>query len=334
MAVTDGQGRYHIEGLHPGSYTLRVELAIGENRLSRDVQVGDRDVQCDITLKGGRVAGTVVDSRGEPVVGARVSLAPEPPGGGRMADLHHAFHTDDGWYETDVSGAFSVDAVAPGAYYLVVSDETTPYEGPALAPKLLVVNKEADVDITGLRVVLEREAVVVAEPRAEDGRVPEYVYVIVCDAEGRVLAEADGDVDSLTGLCALRGLPPGRFSLVVYTKGHALLRQDVDIAKKGVTRIEMKFKTGRELAVTVVGTSGSPVPDAAVLLDPGGDPSLAIGLCGVEITDKSGRTRREHIPDGDYTLRVRRKGYQDAAAKVRIAGSDEEVTVTVQPGTD
>jgi hypothetical protein len=73
------------------------------------------------------------------------------------------------------------------------------------------------------------------------------------------------------------------------------------------------------------------VPDAQVVLDPGGDPSLAVKLAQSAVTDEDGRTAFEGVADGDYTLRLRRDGYADASVPVHVAGSDGEATVTLHP---
>jgi hypothetical protein len=59
-----------------------------------------------------------------------------------------------------------------------------------------------------------------------------------------------------------------------------------------------------------------------------------VGLTSIRGTNHDGRVVLQRVGDADYTLRVRRAGYQGADVPVHVAGSDEEVTVSLQPSAD
>ena len=328
---TDEQGCYRLEGLGPGSYTLRLELADEgyDNRVTRDVRVHDQDVRFDIELGGGNISGTVYDEHGWPVVGASIMPIPEPAGGDRTADIFGVWDVSPGSYRTADDGTFCIRAVPPGSYRLVVGKD-------GFARQLLVTHKQAEGDVAGLKITLIKEATVVVRPRGEDEQVPEYVFVGICDEQGRAIhgqfASALGS--GPTSRYLVHGLGSGRFTLFAWAKGYALLRREVTIAAGEETQVDLNFKKGPRLDVTVLDGLGAPVPNAQVVLDPGGDVSLAAQVGGLGTTGEDGRVTQPHTADGEYTLRVRCEGYEDAAVPVRVAGRDAQVTVTLRARED
>jgi protocatechuate 3,4-dioxygenase beta subunit len=76
-AVTDGQGRYTIEGVLPGSWVLDVDGDgyLPPRRHPVEAEPG-ASLTIDVTLeRGAQVRGRVVDARGAPIAGAHVELA-------------------------------------------------------------------------------------------------------------------------------------------------------------------------------------------------------------------------------------------------------------------
>ncbi len=324
---TDEQGCYYLRGLGPGAYTLRLELADEgyDNRVTRDVRVHDQDVRFDIELGGGNISGTVYDEHGWPVIGASITPIPEPAGGDRTADIFGAWDVISGSYRTNDDGTFCIRAVAPGSYRLVVAKD-------GFARQLLVIHRWAESEVAGLKITLVKEATVVVRPRGEDEEVLDYLFVVICDEQGRVVDEQSVYASSFgsSSPYLVRGLGAGRFTLFAWAKDYALLRREVTIAAGEETQVDLNFKKGSRLGVTVLDGFGAPVPNAQVVLDPGGDVSLAARVGGVGTSGEDGRVTQPHTADGDYTLRVRCEGYEDAAVAARVAGGDEAITVTLK----
>lgn len=116
LTIVDTQGRFTVEGLASGTYTLRV-AAYGLAPAAPTVTVppSTADVgPIDITLSpGARLEGQVVKSGGGgPIAGARVQVE----GGVYGASLATVFDA-----MTDASGRFTLDGLAPGTLSLSVS---------------------------------------------------------------------------------------------------------------------------------------------------------------------------------------------------------------------
>ena len=121
-AARPNDGRFFMAGLPTGEYRLSIrELPRGyyvesarfgqTDLLQRTVflrGIVSGSLEIVLSDKGGRVAGTVLDSQGKPAPSSMVTLIPAIPGLVRP-DLHKVV-------ATDLSGRFTIDAIAPGDY--------------------------------------------------------------------------------------------------------------------------------------------------------------------------------------------------------------------------
>lgn len=115
LTVVDTEGQFAVEGLSPGTYTLRAAAhGLAPAAMRVEVAPKARDVgPVEVTLgPGARLEGQVVRTGGAPVEGARVTVE----GGAYGASLDTLY---DGL--TDASGRFSVEGLAPGEVSLSVS---------------------------------------------------------------------------------------------------------------------------------------------------------------------------------------------------------------------
>jgi protocatechuate 3,4-dioxygenase beta subunit len=93
---TDGQGRYRIEDVEPGEYTLTVRHPSRAMESEELVVVRDVDLHHDVDLSVAIVEGKVTDAAGKPLAGVRVWPARAQPQGGRQIVRVMAFATADG----------------------------------------------------------------------------------------------------------------------------------------------------------------------------------------------------------------------------------------------
>lgn len=333
---TDEEGLYRIDSLPPGDYGITFGWGFGwgfggngmgmGGNTGREVHLGDEDLRLDFEFDGNTITGIVRMPNGDPASGTVVSLLPGTDEGDRLAGLVRAYHTDAQKAWTDNQGVFRIEGVTPGPYHLVVAKE-------GYAIQVLPVEKREGEDAAAPTVTLARDATVVATVRLPTDETPGYLQLTVADEEGRLIREDEFvRIDPQTRQCHIYGLAPGRYTVVAWADVSPFpCHQDIVVQQSGTTEVELLFKKGSQLGVIVIDDLGTPLSDSEVTVDPGGRASLAVKLARGSPTDGDGSATLQHIPDGEYTVRVRREGYQDGAAKVRIAGSDENVTVTLKP---
>ncbi len=335
VATTDEHGRYRLEGLRPGAYAV--------SQGDRTVVVENKDVRLDIELDEtdrSSVAGVVRMPGGRPAAGAFVSLLEEPVGDDRLDDLVRAYHSFPCWTHTDEDGEFTLGGARPSA----LRDEPGLQPGPysllvfkwGYAQRFLTIHKEPRKDIDDLEIQLERDIPVLASVSAEGGELPRKIRIAVCDEQGRLGTEVFRDVDFETRQCRIYGLGAGRFTLLAEAMGYAPIRTEVTVVTGHEPHVDLDFKKGHRLAVTVLDRDSAPIPLAEVVADPGGPVSLVASLLkrtSVEPADADGRVTYDHVADGEYTVRVLAEGYEHGAAPVRVAGGDEAVTVILEPAT-
>ncbi len=334
-SITDEAGQYRIEELQPGTYTLYVTSAKVEWMTRHDFTIGEENLLLDIELGGGEIGGIVYDELGQPLEGATLSLMPEVKDSDRMAGLFSLFMMGRGSNSTDASGAFAILDVSPGSYRLYVQHE-------GYVTQLTAIEKEAGRDVPPLQFRLQKETAVTGCVRTPTGKLPDYLFVAVCDEKGRVLTGNNVAVDADTGEWKLGGTGPGKFVITAKASGYAPVSKEVTISGEQDTRVNLDLQAGRDLLVTVRNSVGKPVPGAAVVLDSGGDPVLTAALTFATLreegdfenfsgTSETGAMNLRHVAEGEYTLRVNAEGYEPANVKIRIAGSDKKVTVTLKP---
>ncbi len=138
-AETDGQGRYRLEGIEPGEYTLCVRHSTRAMPVELEIRVREIDLRQDLELSVAVVEGRVSDEQGKPLAGVRVR--PErarSEGGPRpLAVRMIAFATNDGGGTTmslsdgspasvealtDAEGRYSLRGVATGVDLQILAE--------------------------------------------------------------------------------------------------------------------------------------------------------------------------------------------------------------------
>ncbi len=247
--VTDGAGRFRVDGLPRGAVYVRAFVAecrtlLGEATLPRSAGF-------DLTLKARsgaperRLEGAVLDDRGTPLVGVTVRAA----GRSTVTDADGAFRLDD-------VEAFDVEVDVVASYL----PGTAP---PPADPTPYVAGSRRRVRIGGdpLRLVLTRGTTLVF--RALDGvdDVPlSALHVLLRTQDGQVIV--DRIVAPVDGRVRLDGLLPDGSSLALFARRHRWLDNVVLTPDEPRDLGTVRLARGTHIQGRVVDATGAPIVGA------------------------------------------------------------------------
>lgn len=303
---TDGDGRYRLEGLAPGTYdihafgsltgaqaTAQVEVVAGVNRL--DLRL--------IRKNQATVSGRVLDPDGAPVAGAAVQLSQESSSSG---------------VTTQGDGSFEI-SIEPGSYTATASGRGWADSDP------LPVEVAAGQPVSGLELRLRPGGAIAGrllgvEP-ADLGRVRVRASRIGRRSFG---GEAVGVVDR-EGSYRISGLSPGEWQ-VEATLGTRRAERSVQL-DDGLAEVVLDLDLGAGFALTGrLLVDGRPAPGSSVMLS--GPPRP--GEPRQSTTSHDSRFSFEGLEPGRYSL-----GGSDASgswSRTLELDGDREVTIELETG--
>jgi protocatechuate 3,4-dioxygenase beta subunit len=309
MAWSRADGRFRLPLLSPGKlYEVAAALdgfapatekagALPRGRSPRPVRI--------VLERGATIVGKVLDSEGQPVRGAELTLALS-----QEAMLSQGSSWSGGPLgraASDAAGSFAIPHLAPGRFELQVKRKGFVQLS---MPQVEVPARTARVDLGAL--TLERGAVI-------EGRVTDPAGVPLPDAEvdaSPAQSPLAGGFFGAGSFAAARTDSAGRFRLEDLHRGE---RFDLSVEHPGhvpaVVRaveaptqdpLRIELQTGRALAGRVRSPEGKPVPRAEISLQT--DPSADRRSLGT--TGEDGSFRLTGIQPGVVELVVRAQGYQ------------------------
>lgn len=284
-------GRYELIGIQPGDYVAQVSRFQGrpvQTTFPIEVPEDVRDFSFDIDLPTSEVSGQVIDSRGNPVVGMRVSLG-SADDGFSLSDGLVGIIAQGGLSRarTDDNGYFRMRSVSAGSYRLMAENrgrgrgrrsggESTPQYGSGSIEQ---------IEVDG---VTNLEGLIVTVPIA--GR----IEGIVIDGSGQPVGGAEityakqqerrqrgnsNPLASLFGIQArpittgrdgrfeIRGLNPGVYDLRVDTEAlEAGSQSDIQVTEDAVANVTLNIVRGATLKVRAKNVEQSNIPLAYVTL--------------------------------------------------------------------
>jgi len=350
--TTDGLGYYHIGGLEPGTYHLKlvpresggtatamvfsaitigdeggdpVELdpfpAEGTPVVAREGELALQDL---FRRANGSISG-IVREAGAPVPGIDVALSKS--GGGFFSMPKNARTDEDGLYE--------FADVEPGEYRLSIE---SPEEGRELYSSTVEVKegRRTDTDIalpTAFvegRVLTRRGRTPVEgaslrlQPADEGG--DRKMRFVVGDGEGRQV-RTDSE-----GRFRISRVRPGTYDLTATKGGFAReTHRGIEVGEEGVSELEV-FLRGGGVIQGVVRNAIENVTVAFVpvqVLDPAGIPVNGIDFTP---TDQNGKFRIEGLEPGSYLLRFQNPRFETRDEPVRVGeGETVDVSVEIRP---
>jgi hypothetical protein len=289
---TGENGAFALEELGPGRYRLAAEAAGASGEMEVGWEPGAHPAAVTLELApGASVSGTVRDSRGQPIEGARVQTS-------LGTGLPWAFVTQrDGRFETPTVplGFRTLTVDAPGRVHLARSVDVRPGG-------------------TRLNVTLpDGYPVNVTLQDASGEPLPPLPVGLRTPTGGEPLHRADLDA---TGTARFRVSKRGTARLTVSLSGW-LLEADPESPRKTERSFELQVPTERQTLVlrdiptqllegTVTTDQGVPLPGLHVRLLPREERGWAVRTT---YTDATGRYSLKHVAPGAYVLELLRREY-------------------------
>jgi len=292
-ARTDGDGRFTIEGLAPGSYTVVAQHPdFADATAVVDVKEGPAAAELRM-LPGGTVGGVVLSTTSTPLAGAAVSLS-SGAGGGFGRGGFGGFAGGDSTV-TDESGRFRFRHVTAGRYTVAASlrgQRTTP------------------TDVI-LQVGESRENLVLS--LASGTRIRGMVTGLSSALRAGVRVSASGPdgygaatTTAADGSFELTGAPAGPVDLRAMAGDPTSMRsastQVVVAEGEEEAQAQIVFESGFTLSGLVT-RNGQPVEGASVSASLGGRGTFVSAR-----TNASGAYRLEGLSEGTYTVSVSQGG--------------------------
>lgn len=321
--TTDASGHAHVSGLSADTHAVRVS-ANARATVVREVDVGTGGMaHVAVTLVPvAPLAGTVVDDRGAPIAGARVTAS--PVGDMAMLVVHHLSSATTG-----ADGSWKLNGIGPGTIVLVANDETR-----SSTPLHVTVPASGKHDV---RLALDAARTLRGVVRGPDGRPASGSLVRVGTAlqSGGIDGEHRQVMAGNDGTFTVSGLPAVEITLVASLDEAVSAPVTVDLNTRTDADVEVVLAAPLRIEGRVVGSDGAPVAEAQVSAEPAspGDEREAL-LRGpiADLTDGNGRFRLVGLRAGPYVLRAAPPGASpsDGSFHRRSAKSVDAGAVNVE----
>lgn len=272
------------------------------------------------------IRGTVYDTAGLPIVGARVTASTFRVAGNRSSPAATVRSDGDGRFEL---------SLPDGTYYLTGERE-------GFGPAMIMANSGDDVGI-----VLPRSGILGGHVEDENGQPVTHFTIDVISPSTDDLAAptpfASKRFDSPDGSYQITELPDRRVFLRVAAPGHAPAISDPVQIEPGKSEIkDFKLNTGCVMTGVVKDDAGAPVPEVLVNAElrrsAGMMGTSSIDAPSVDETDADGRFELENVPIGDLMIRAYDGEHAVSTATLRIEGCDDleplELRMTAGGGLD
>jgi len=261
--VSDGQGRFELDGLKAGVVFLDARSDSYYTRLPRSVRLAGREARSGVEIlvaPGGRIRGKVFDPSGKLVAGARVVLRP-----GANATLAQLTRGSYRWFEvkTDDDGRYDIAGVPPGSGYAIS----------AMAPGMaisqvrelsVVAGRSTEVDLRGTV-----GATITGTVRKRDGTPAKGAWVGFAYMDlSRVLFSLGPDNPATAnenGEFRIDNVGPGKVAVSSLLETKALAEPQMLVVHEGAAyEVELELGIGNGVKGRVVDANGSPVAGAIV----------------------------------------------------------------------
>lgn len=294
------EGRYELVGIKPGDYVMQVTRFQGQPvQTTFEVEVPEdvTDYAFDIVLPTSTITGKVVDTRGNPVAGIRVTLGSDDSGLSGADGLVGMIAANGlSQARTNDEGEFTMKSVAAGTYRLTAGsriggrrmrrpDEGQPEYGEGTLENLVVDGVSPCSDIVVQVPIAGKITGIVLD----GSNMPVADAEIAYDIEKKNKRRKRGNplLDLLGAQRPVRTDEDGRFEISGLTPGNYSLRVESDALKAGKlddvmvqedlpTDVTLRVVTGATLKVRATNVDKKQIPFGSIsLLDGRGKPIVS-----------------------------------------------------------
>lgn len=306
MELTDGDGRYRLDGIATGPQTFGAHHGDHPPTV-RDLEVRPGENRLDFRLEtGSRVSGRVLDSGGSPVAGVAVRLQP----------LSHAESRQE---ISRSDGSFALLGVPDGAYRMYGSHREL---GETSLEEPLTLRGD---DLSGIELRYEGGSTI--RGRILGLNLDELAAI-------RVRSFSDTGRGQWTrpdyeGNFVLEGVAPGTWTLMANSSGRQV-NETVEVPE-GVSEVEveLEFRSGLTLAGRVL-LGSEPMREGSVAANRSDGSGSGSGSSGFDALDHEGRFRIEGLEEGTYQMRILGPSGVQHQQEVEVP-TDGEVLITLEP---
>jgi hypothetical protein len=248
---TDEQGKFKMLGTPAGAFHIWARNGTQASPRSRVDLVLNKRVEVKLKLEESSIAGTVVDTKGEPV--AEVSVFARPVSFGR----------DPGRMETtDSHGHFDFGGVPQGEYEVTAHRPDELMEAnPGKGQTVKAGDRSVKIVVSSVTSIIGRVVL--------DNHPVQSFGVVVSDRgdETRWRQSFTSPITAADGLFVKRGVPAGARTVVVFGKGFARKLIDTDVKEGKATDLgDIVVDHGQRIRGHVIDSSGAPVEGATVIV--------------------------------------------------------------------
>jgi hypothetical protein len=221
-ARSDGEGRYRVDDVQTGRYTLTVEHPTRRMPTELEVELREGENTFDVDLPLSIVSGRIVDDEGKGLAGVRVWPERAEPEGGRRMQMRMVMVDDSGGAGvfdsgqfgeralTDAEGRYTLRGVATDVDLVVRAEGDEVQPGRSGSVRVAPDETRADVDIA-----LSAAGSILVEARLSDGA-PARFQLVQAEFLGTDEPRPEPKFSFLQeGSTVLRGLKPGRWRVNV-----------------------------------------------------------------------------------------------------------------------
>jgi len=291
-AESDADGRFRLDSLAPGEYTLSA-TASSYRPLEQRVTIPENEAPRPVTLllkPGLEVHGTVLDPSGSPAPGVMVEASPAARTGGGMSLGGGSRTTRSG-----DDGGFSIGGLDPGQVVLKAEAE----DG-ATVREVVEAGRDEPVELR-----LENAGAIEGTVLTEDGSPVRGATVNGFGGRDRPLdtVQVDGG-----GAFSMRRVSPGQYQVWASAEGWAQAQAQVTVTAGQTAAVELTLKRGGTVAGRVLGL-----------------PAAELARCQVF----SRGARGKPAADGSFTLSGVPLGRGEVAAFLLPEGKRRSVAVDI-----